>query len=79
MPAGMIKVVTSGRGRILGAAIVGHDAGEMIALWSLAIAQRLLDRAMLASCRPIRAAPRSRDASPRPSTARPRPPPGNGA
>jgi pyruvate/2-oxoglutarate dehydrogenase complex dihydrolipoamide dehydrogenase (E3) component len=41
MPAGMIKVVVGPRGRVLGAGIVGHDAGEMIALWSLAVAQRL--------------------------------------
>ena len=41
MPAGMIKVVVSPRGRVLGAGIVGHDAGEMIALWSLAVARRL--------------------------------------
>ena len=41
MPAGMIKVVVGARGRVLGAAIVGHDAGEMIALWSLAVARRL--------------------------------------
>ena len=41
MPAGMVKVVVGPRDRVLGAAIVGHDAGEMIALWSLAVAQRL--------------------------------------
>jgi pyruvate/2-oxoglutarate dehydrogenase complex dihydrolipoamide dehydrogenase (E3) component len=41
MPAGMIKVVVGPRGRVLGAAIVGHDAGEMIALWSLAVSRRL--------------------------------------
>lgn len=41
MPAGMIKVVVGRRGRVLGAGIVGHDAGEMIALWSLAVAHRL--------------------------------------
>ncbi len=41
MPAGMIKVVVGHRGRILGAGIVGHDAGEMIALWSLAVSRRL--------------------------------------
>ena len=41
MPGGMVKVVVGPHGRVLGAAIVGHDAGEMIALWSLAIAQRL--------------------------------------
>lgn len=41
MPAGLIKVVVGRRGRVLGAGIVGHDAGEMIALWSLAVARRL--------------------------------------
>ncbi len=41
MPAGMIKAVIGPRGRVLGAGIVGHDAGEMIALWSLAVARRL--------------------------------------
>jgi pyruvate/2-oxoglutarate dehydrogenase complex dihydrolipoamide dehydrogenase (E3) component len=41
LPAGVIKVVTTRRGRILGAAIVGSGATEMIALWSLAIANRL--------------------------------------
>ncbi len=41
MPAGMIKVVVGPRGRVLGAAIVGHDAGEMIAPWSLAVSRRL--------------------------------------
>lgn len=48
MPAGMIKVIASTRGRILGAGIVGHDAGELIALWSLAIANRLKIADMLA-------------------------------
>jgi pyruvate/2-oxoglutarate dehydrogenase complex dihydrolipoamide dehydrogenase (E3) component len=47
MPAGFIKVVTSRKGRILGAAIVGHDAGEQIALWSFAIANRLGIESML--------------------------------
>ncbi len=41
MPAGMIKVVAGRGGRVLGAAIAGHDAGEMIALWSLAVSQHL--------------------------------------
>jgi pyruvate/2-oxoglutarate dehydrogenase complex dihydrolipoamide dehydrogenase (E3) component len=40
-PAGLVKVVTSKRGRILGAGIAGHDAGEQIALWSLAISRHL--------------------------------------
>ena len=40
-PSGLIKVVVGPRGRVLGAGIVGHDAGEMIALWALAVAQAL--------------------------------------
>jgi pyruvate/2-oxoglutarate dehydrogenase complex dihydrolipoamide dehydrogenase (E3) component len=43
---GHIKVVADKRGRILGAAIVGAEAGELITTWSLAIAQRLKIRAM---------------------------------
>jgi len=43
---GHIKVVTSKRGHILGAAIVGANAGEIIQMWSLAISQGLKIRAM---------------------------------
>jgi pyruvate/2-oxoglutarate dehydrogenase complex dihydrolipoamide dehydrogenase (E3) component len=39
--AGHIKVLTDGRGQILGATIVGAQASENIALWALAIGQRL--------------------------------------
>jgi pyruvate/2-oxoglutarate dehydrogenase complex dihydrolipoamide dehydrogenase (E3) component len=38
---GFIKVVTDKKGRILGAGIVGREAGELIQLWSLAISQGL--------------------------------------
>lgn len=38
---GMIKAIATGRGRILGAAAVGPDASEVIAAWSLAMANRL--------------------------------------
>ena len=38
---GHIKVITGRKGRILGATIVGAQAGELIALWTLAIAQGL--------------------------------------
>lgn len=41
MAAGAVKVVTRSSGRIVGAAIAGHDPGEQIALWSLALAKRL--------------------------------------
>jgi pyruvate/2-oxoglutarate dehydrogenase complex dihydrolipoamide dehydrogenase (E3) component len=46
LPAGMIKVVTTGSGRVLGAAIVGRDAAELIAVWALAVAERLPVSAM---------------------------------
>jgi len=42
---GHIKVITTRRGRILGATIVGRNAGELIATWALAIGQRLNIRA----------------------------------
>lgn len=42
---GHIKVVTAKNGRILGATIVGAHAGELIAAWTLAVAQRLNVRA----------------------------------
>jgi pyruvate/2-oxoglutarate dehydrogenase complex dihydrolipoamide dehydrogenase (E3) component len=38
---GLIKLVTNGRGRILGATIVGANAGEMINLWALAVSRKL--------------------------------------
>lgn len=38
---GMVKVVTTAKGRILGASILGHGAGDQIVTWALAIAQRL--------------------------------------
>jgi pyruvate/2-oxoglutarate dehydrogenase complex dihydrolipoamide dehydrogenase (E3) component len=38
---GHIKVITSRRGRILGATIVGANAGELIATWALAVSERL--------------------------------------
>jgi pyruvate/2-oxoglutarate dehydrogenase complex dihydrolipoamide dehydrogenase (E3) component len=43
---GHVKVVTTRRGRILGATIVGAQAGELIAPWTLAIGQGLNIRAM---------------------------------
>jgi pyruvate/2-oxoglutarate dehydrogenase complex dihydrolipoamide dehydrogenase (E3) component len=38
---GLIKVITTKHGKILGASIVGPDAGELIYLWILAIKQNL--------------------------------------
>ncbi|MBV6486405.1 MAG: FAD-dependent oxidoreductase [Pseudorhodoplanes sp.] len=43
---GHIKVVMSARGRILGATIVGTDAGELISTWALAVERRMNIRAM---------------------------------
>lgn len=39
VPLGHIKVVTDKQGRILGATIVGRNAGELITTWSLALDQ----------------------------------------
>lgn len=38
---GFIKVTTTRKGRILGAAIVGRQAGELIGVWSLAISKKM--------------------------------------
>jgi pyruvate/2-oxoglutarate dehydrogenase complex dihydrolipoamide dehydrogenase (E3) component len=37
----VIKVITSRTSRVLGAGIVDHDASELVALWSLAVAESL--------------------------------------
>src|SRR6266487_3627910 len=44
--AGHIKIVTDGRGKILGATIVGAAAGELITAWTLAISRGLNIRAV---------------------------------
>ncbi len=43
---GHIKVITTRKGKILGATIVGAQAGELIAMWTLALAQGLNIRAL---------------------------------
>jgi pyruvate/2-oxoglutarate dehydrogenase complex dihydrolipoamide dehydrogenase (E3) component len=43
---GFIKVVTSSRGKILGASVVGEQAGEVIQMWALAVSQGLNIKAM---------------------------------
>ncbi len=43
---GHVKVVTDTKGRILGCAIVGEHAGELIQIWSLAISQKMKIKAM---------------------------------
>jgi pyruvate/2-oxoglutarate dehydrogenase complex dihydrolipoamide dehydrogenase (E3) component len=40
-PQGLVKIITRKNGRILGASIVGPNAGEQIALWSLAVSRKL--------------------------------------
>ena len=43
---GLVKIVTRGNGRILGASILGAGAGDLILPWALAISQRLKIGAM---------------------------------
>jgi pyruvate/2-oxoglutarate dehydrogenase complex dihydrolipoamide dehydrogenase (E3) component len=43
---GHIKILTDKGGRVLGATIVGKNAGELIATWTLAVSQRLNIAAM---------------------------------
>jgi pyruvate/2-oxoglutarate dehydrogenase complex dihydrolipoamide dehydrogenase (E3) component len=43
---GHIKVIVSKKGKIVGASIVGAQAGELIAMWTLAIAQGLNIRSL---------------------------------
>jgi pyruvate/2-oxoglutarate dehydrogenase complex dihydrolipoamide dehydrogenase (E3) component len=45
-PRGHIKVIATKRGGILGATVVGRQAGELIGVWALAIAQGLNIRSM---------------------------------
>jgi len=40
-PEGLVKIIASKGGRILGAAICGKGAGEMIPLWTLALQERM--------------------------------------
>ena len=49
---GLIKVVVSPGGRILGASIAGAAAGEIIHAWSLAVARRLKVSAMAQTITP---------------------------
>ncbi|HVY21265.1 MAG TPA: FAD-dependent oxidoreductase [Bauldia sp.] len=52
-PAGMLKVIaTAGGGRVLGAAMVGRNAAELIAPWSMAVANRLSLATMAAHVAP---------------------------
>src|SRR5207248_11149592 len=50
---GHIKVLTDPRGRVLGATIIGRDAAELIALWSVAVAQGLDVRAFASAVVPF--------------------------
>ena len=49
---GMVKIVTSGSGRILGASIVGKNAGDLLAPWTLALTQGLSISAMVSTVAP---------------------------
>jgi pyruvate/2-oxoglutarate dehydrogenase complex dihydrolipoamide dehydrogenase (E3) component len=49
---GHIKIITDRKGRILGATIVGAQAGELIATWTLAITQGLKVGALLGTVLP---------------------------
>jgi pyruvate/2-oxoglutarate dehydrogenase complex dihydrolipoamide dehydrogenase (E3) component len=49
---GMVKVITTKRGRILGASIVGQNAGDLIQPWVLAITSGLKIKAMTAMIAP---------------------------
>mgnify|MGYP001812645649 FL=1 len=44
---GLVKVIVGRKGRILGASIVGAQAGELIQMWSLAISQKMKIAAMM--------------------------------
>jgi pyruvate/2-oxoglutarate dehydrogenase complex dihydrolipoamide dehydrogenase (E3) component len=43
---GFIKVICDGKGRILGATIIGEQAGELIQIWTMAIQQKLNIKSM---------------------------------
>jgi pyruvate/2-oxoglutarate dehydrogenase complex dihydrolipoamide dehydrogenase (E3) component len=45
-PRGHIKVITTAKGKIVGVTIVGAQAGELIAMWVLAVARNLDLRAI---------------------------------
>ncbi len=45
---GHAKIVTSSKGQVLGATIVGPSAGELIQVWSLAVAEKLHVKALAA-------------------------------
>ena len=49
---GLIKVVVTPGGRILGASIAGAQAGELIHVWSLAVSRRLKISAMARAITP---------------------------
>ena len=49
---GLVKVIASPRGKILGASILGAQAGELIQSWTLAIAQGIKISAMAGTIAP---------------------------
>lgn len=49
---GLVKVIVTKKGRILGAGVVGRNAGELIALWALAASQKLNIKALTGTILP---------------------------
>lgn len=50
--AGLIKIIVTPRGKILGASIVGNEAGELIAPWVLAMHKKLSVKALASMIMP---------------------------
>ena len=50
--AGLVKLVTAKNGKVLGVSIVGEQAGELIQMWSYAIANKMNIKAMTAFISP---------------------------
>ena len=49
---GLVKVITTKKGRIVGAGVVGRNAGELIGLWALATSQKLNVKALTGTVLP---------------------------
>ncbi len=50
--AGQVKVITTKKGQIVGAGVVGRNAGELIGLWALAASQKLNVKALTGTVMP---------------------------
>ncbi len=49
---GLIKLVLSKKGKILGATIIGKNAGDLLSVWTLALEQKLTIGAMASTIAP---------------------------